>query len=132
MKRSVPRLRIPSLSRNPLRIFVCLLLVASQTCFAQAQPVDTDRDTFPDGEEVASGTDPLNPASNLRKASREYTAIEIEFATVVGKRYQMQAYTANRTWENIGSVVQGTGQKSKAMLSTRSVTMKLWRVVLVP
>jgi hypothetical protein len=63
-----------------------------------------------------------------------YTAAEVEFASEVGKKYQVQSVSdITGSWLNLGSVTNGTGNNISMTTSTRSGSGKAYfRVVQVP
>jgi hypothetical protein len=63
-----------------------------------------------------------------------YTAAEIEFASEIGKKYQVQTVSdITSTWVNIGSVTNGTGNNISMVNSTRAGNGQgYFRVVQVP
>ena len=91
---------------------------------------DTDEDTFSDGEEIIAGTDPLNRNSSPGAKFRQYTAVEIEFDTKLGEKYQLQTLSAAGSWQSFGAPIVGDGAVHPLLLSTRRASMQLYRVVL--
>ncbi|MFN3409780.1 MAG: hypothetical protein ACK45B_12340 [Limisphaerales bacterium] len=66
-------------------------------------------------------------------AIRIYTAAEVVFNTVVGKKYQLQAIsTLGGGWTNVGAPVNGTGAAYSFVTPTRSNTQQFFRVIEVP
>ena len=63
-----------------------------------------------------------------------YTAAEVEFASEVGKKYQVQTVSdITGTWLNVGSVTNGTGNNISMVNSTRAGNGQgYFRVVQVP
>lgn len=95
---------------------------------------DTDGDGVSDAAELQAGSDPLNPSDKPGFIVKIYTAAEIEFASEVGKKYQVQSVSdLTGTWLNVGSVTNGTGNNISMTTSTRSGDGKAYfRVVEVP
>ena len=82
---------------------------------------DTDGDGKNDLAELEAGSDPLNGADLPGLVVKIYTAAEIEFASEVGKQYQVQQVSElSDTWLNVGSVTNGTGNDISMVTSTRS------------
>ena len=95
---------------------------------------DTDGDGVSDLAEMQAGSDPLNSADKPGFVVKIYTAAEIEFASELGKKYQVQK-VSNMTsaWMNVGSVTNGTGNNISQVTSTRSGgSQAYFRVVQVP
>lgn len=63
-----------------------------------------------------------------------YGAAEVEFASEIGKKYQVQKVSdITGTWINEGSVTNGTGNNISMTTSTRSGgAQNYFRVLLVP
>jgi hypothetical protein len=95
---------------------------------------DTDGDGINDLAEMKAGSDPLNPLDKPGFVVKIYTAAEIEFASEVGKKYQVQTVSGiTGAWLNVGSVTNGTGNDISMVTSTRSGgTQGYFRVVQVP
>jgi hypothetical protein len=96
--------------------------------------VDSDGDGVTDLVELQAGSDPLNGLDKPGFVVQIYTAAEIEFASEVGKKYQVQKVSdMSSTWLNVGSVTNGTGNMINMTTSTRSGgTQGYFRVVQVP
>lgn len=95
---------------------------------------DTDGDGVNDFVELQSGSDPLNAADKPGFVVKIYTAAEVEFASEVGKKYQVQKVSdITGAWLNVGSVTNGTGANISMTTSTRSGgSQGYFRVVQVP
>jgi hypothetical protein len=95
---------------------------------------DTDGDGVNDRAELEAGSNPLSAADKPGFVVKLYTAAEIEFASEVGKKYQVQRVSdLTSTWLNMGSVTNGTGNNISMTTSTRSGgTQNYFRVVNVP
>jgi hypothetical protein len=96
--------------------------------------VDSDGDGVTDLVELQAGSDPLNGLDKPGFVVQIYTAAEIEFASEVGKKYQVQKVSdMSGTWLNVSSVTNGTGSMINMTTSTRSGgTQGYFRVVQVP
>jgi hypothetical protein len=82
---------------------------------------DTDGDGVNDLAEMKAGSDPLNALDKPGFVVKIYTAAEIEFASEIGKRYQVQTVSdITSSWVNVGSVTNGTGNDISMVTSTRS------------
>jgi len=99
-----------------------------------AMMADTDGDGVSDAAELQAGSDPLNAADKPGFVVKIYTAAEIEFASEVGKRYQVQSVSdITGTWLNVGSVTNGTGNNISMVTSARGGSGQAYfRVVQVP
>jgi len=95
---------------------------------------DSDGDGVSDLAELQAGSDPLNAIDKPGFVVKIYTAAEVEFASEVGKKYQVQSVSdITGTWLNVGSVTNGTGNNISMTTSTRSGgTQNYFRVVNVP
>ncbi len=95
---------------------------------------DSDGDGFSDLAELQAGSDPLNVADKPGFVVKIYTAAEIEFASEIGKKYQVQKISdLMSAWLNVGSVTNGTGNNISMVTSTRSGgSQAYFRVVQVP
>ncbi len=82
---------------------------------------DTDGDGVNDLAEMKAGSDPLNALDKPGFVVKIYTAAEIEFASEIGKRYQVQTVSdITSSWVNVGSVTNGSGNDISMVTSTRS------------
>jgi len=95
---------------------------------------DTDGDGVNDLAELNAGSDPLNASDLPGFVVKIYTAAEVEFASEVGKKYQVQTVSdITGAWLNVGSVTNGTGNNISMVTSTRSGDGKgYFRVLQVP
>jgi hypothetical protein len=95
---------------------------------------DTDGDGINDLAEMQAGSDPLNAGDKPGFVVKIYTAAEIEFASELGKKYQVQTVSdITSTWLNVGAVTNGTGNNISMVTSTRTGgTPGYFRVVQVP
>jgi hypothetical protein len=94
---------------------------------------DTDGDGINDLAELEAGSDPINPADKPGFVVKIFTAAEIEFASELGKQYQVQRVSdLTGAWVNMGSVTNGTGNNISMVTSTRTGgTQNYFRVVQV-
>jgi hypothetical protein len=76
---------------------------------------------------------PINPADKPGFVVKIFTAAEIEFASEIGKQYQVQRVSdLTGDWVNMGSVTNGTGNNISMVTSTRTGgTQNYFRVVQV-
>jgi hypothetical protein len=95
---------------------------------------DSDGDGVSDAAELQAGSDPLNAADKPGFVVKIYTAAEIEFASEIGKKYQVQTVSdITGAWLNSGSVTNGTGNNISMVTSARSGGGQAYfRVVQVP
>ena len=95
---------------------------------------DTDGDGVNDLAEMKAGSDPLNALDKPGFIVKIYTAAEIEFASEIGKKYQVQTVSdITTTWMNVGVVTNGTGNNISMVTSTRAGAGRgYFRVVQVP
>jgi hypothetical protein len=95
---------------------------------------DSDGDGVNDYAELQAGSDPSNAADQPGFVVQIYNAAEIEFASQVGKKYQVQKVSdLTSTWMNVGSVTNGTGNNISMVTSTRTGPAQAYfRVVQVP
>jgi hypothetical protein len=96
--------------------------------------VDTDGDGVNDLAELQAGSDPTNALDKPGFVVKIYTAAEVEFASEVGRKYQVQTVSdITGSWLNVGSVTNGTGSNISMVTSTRSGDGQgYFRVVQVP
>jgi hypothetical protein len=95
---------------------------------------DTDGDGVNDLAELQAGSDPLNSADKPGLVVKIFGAAEVEFASEVGKKYQVQRVSElTGAWLNEGSVTNGTGSNISMVTSTRTGgSQAYFRVVQVP
>jgi hypothetical protein len=95
---------------------------------------DSDGDGVNDLAEMNAGSDPLNVADKPGFVVKIFTAAEIEFASELGKKYQVQSVSdITGTWLNVGSITNGTGNNINMVTSTKSGgSQAYFRVVQVP
>ncbi len=96
--------------------------------------VDSDNDGVNDLAELQAGSDPLNAVDMPGFVVKIYTAAEIEFASELNKKYQVQRVSElTASWQNVGSVTNGTGNMISMTSSTRSGgSQGYFRVIQVP
>ena len=83
--------------------------------------------------ELQAGSDPLNSNDKPGFVVKIYGAAEVEFASEVGKKYQVQQVSdVTGTWLNAGPVTNGTGNNISMVTSTRTGEGGFFRVVQVP
>ena len=95
---------------------------------------DSDGDGVNDLAEMQAGSDPLNVTDKPGFLVKIYTAAEIEFASEIGKKYQVQKVSdLTSAWVNVGSVTNGTGNNISMVTSARGGNSQAYfRVVQVP
>ena len=89
---------------------------------------DSDEDQFSDATEIAATSNPLNPNSIPSNFINIYPAIEIEFFTAAGTRYQLEATSNLLNWLPVGDPIQGTGQIHRQFLSARHGVRLFYRM----
>jgi hypothetical protein len=95
---------------------------------------DSDGDGINDLAELKAGSDPTNALDIPGFIVKIYTAAEIEFASQIGLKYQVQTVSdITGSWINVGAVTNGTGNNISMVTSTRTGgTQGYFRVVQVP
>ncbi len=88
---------------------------------------DTDGDSYSDGVEVKLGSDPNNPTSIPAGALTIHPAVDVEFYTLAGVNYQLEASTDLATWTPEGPVVAGNGGMQNHLVRV-ATTAKFWRL----
>jgi hypothetical protein len=58
---------------------------------------------------------------------RIYAAIELEFATRTGLRYQLQSSSDLQAWTDFGNLIEGTGSRFSLLVSTRHAAHRFFR-----
>jgi hypothetical protein len=82
---------------------------------------DSDGDGINDLAEFQAGSDPLNPLDVPNFLVRIHRAGELEFASEVGKTYQIQKVTElSSSWETVSTNIPGTGGMISHLISTRN------------
>jgi hypothetical protein len=83
--------------------------------------VDTDSDGFSDLAEMQAGSDPVNASDTPGLIVRIFGAGELEFASQIGKTYQIQMVTELSTaWQTVSTNIPGTGGNISRLVSTRN------------
>ncbi|HWQ92561.1 MAG TPA: cytochrome c3 family protein [Clostridia bacterium] len=94
---------------------------------------DSDNDGISDLAELRAGSDPLNAQDKPGFVVKIHNAAELEFASEVGKTYQLQKVSElTGAWENFGEAIAGTGNMVTRLTSMRENEQAYFRVVLVP
>ena len=87
----------------------------------------------PDGVIWTSGNNLGGDAQEAITTIRIYTAAEVAFPTVVGKKYQVQATSEfSGGWQNISAPITGTGKVVSYLTPTRNNVRNFFRVSIVP
>ncbi len=96
--------------------------------------VDSDGDGVSDYAELQAGSDPMNASDIPGFIVQIYNAAEVEFASQVGLKYQVQKVSElTGTWMNMGSITNGTGNNISMPVSTRNGgAQNFFRVVQAP
>lgn len=95
---------------------------------------DSDGDGINDLAELQAGSDPTNPADKPGFVVKIFGAAEVEFASEIGKKYQVQTVSdMTSSWLPVGAVTNGTGNNISMTVSTRTGgSQGYFRVVQVP
>jgi len=109
------------------------LLDSDETSIHHTNPnlADTDSDSFDDGFEVRSGTDP-RLATSVPELVRVYTAVELEIFTNQGRRYQIETSADLVNWVAFGGAFDGVGGKSGQLISIKGTVQTYWRIRRLP
>jgi len=109
------------------------LLDSDETSIHQTNPnlADTDGDSFDDGFEVKSGTNP-KLATSVPETVRVYTAVELEIFTNLGWRYQLETSADLANWVAFGAAFDGVGGKSGQLVSIKGTVQTYWRLKRLP
>jgi hypothetical protein len=90
---------------------------------------DSDGDGYTDLAEMTAGSDPLNVSDTPGFIVKMHSAAELEFATEPGKTYQIQAVSElSGLWQNVGPQIQGNGNLTNYLVSTRTNVQSYFRV----
>jgi hypothetical protein len=92
---------------------------------------DTDGDGYNDGLEVSLGTDPKS-ADSQPEALTIYSAVELEFATLTNRQYQLEFSTNLSSWTPYGSVFGGTDSVANQLISIKGTSKTFWRLRVLP
>ena len=99
---------------------------------AMLMGADTDGDGESNGDEAAAGTDPWKPNSLIRvsRVWRDILGVHLQFATLEGKRYQIQSASAvsGVMWGNSGPLTAGTGGEVSVIVASPAGTQSFYRV----
>jgi hypothetical protein len=89
---------------------------------------DTDGDGFQDAIEVGFGSDPLNINSKPTNDLRVFVhTIDVEFITLTGIHYQLQASRDFQQWENLGIQIQGDNNLFRTNIDVRGTGYNFFR-----
>ena len=91
---------------------------------------DTDGDGYSDGIEVARDGNPNNASVKPTGALVVFPAVDVEFYTLNGVKYQLEVSTDMTVWTAQGGVVVGNGA-SQNNLVRASKTTQFWRLKVV-
>ncbi len=92
---------------------------------------DTDGDGYSDGIEVARDGNPNNRSITPTGALAVFPAVDVEFYTLNGVKYQLEVSTDMATWTAQGGVVVGTGGNQNHLVRASKAT-QFWRLKVVP
>jgi hypothetical protein len=102
-----------------------------QIAILGGQVVDTDGDGYPDDLEVRLGTDPNNAASRPEALSI-YAAVDLEFATLTNRQYQLEFSTHLDSWSPYGPAFAGTDSITNKLISIKGTSETFWRLRVLP
>jgi hypothetical protein len=91
---------------------------------------DTDGDGYSDGIEVARDGNPKNPNITPTGALAIFPAVDVEFYTLTGVKYQLEVSTDMTQWTPQGGVVVGNGNNQNHLVRASKVT-SFWRLKVV-
>lgn len=91
---------------------------------------DTDGDGYSDGIEVARDGNPNNPSVTPTGALAVFPAVDVEFYTLNGVKYQLEVSTDMAVWTAQGGVVVGTGGNQNHLVRASKAT-QFWRLKVV-
>ena len=91
---------------------------------------DTDGDGYSDGIEVARDGNPNDASVKPTGALVVFSAVDVEFYTLNGVKYQLEVSTDMTVWTAQGGVVVGNGA-SQNNLVRASKTTQFWRLKVV-
>jgi hypothetical protein len=81
---------------------------------------DTDRDSFPDGAEIAAGKNPLDASSLPVATFTTHSAIELEFPTRIGATNEIQTSSDLKTWRTLETIDSSTNGIVRRVFPTAS------------
>jgi hypothetical protein len=90
---------------------------------------DTDKDGFDDLLEVRAGSDPTNAKETPGQRIKIHTAVELEFFTLQGKRYQLQVSQDLDSWIDFLDPIVGEGSVKSILVPTRNGIHQYWRLI---
>jgi hypothetical protein len=91
---------------------------------------DTDGDGYSDGIEVARDGNPNNRSVTPTGALAVFPAVDVEFYTLNGVKYQLEVSTDMAVWTAQGSVVVGNGGSQNHLVRASKAT-QFWRLKVV-
>jgi len=91
---------------------------------------DTDGDGYSDGIEVARDGNPNNRSVTPTGALAVFPAVDVEFYTLNGVKYQLEVSTDMAVWTAQGGVVVGNGGSQNHLVRASKVT-QFWRLKVV-
>jgi hypothetical protein len=91
---------------------------------------DTDGDGYSDGIEVARDGNPNNRSVTPTGALAVFPAVDVEFYTLNGVKYQLEVSTDMVNWTAQGGVVVGTGGSQNHLVRASKAT-QFWRLKVV-
>ncbi len=92
---------------------------------------DTDGDGYSDGIEVARDGNPNNRSVTPTGALAVFPAVDVEFYTLMGVKYQLEVSTDMATWTSQGGVVVGNGGNQNHLVRASKAT-QFWRLKVLP
>ncbi len=92
------------------------------------QQPDTDGDGFNDFAEVHCGSDPTDPASFCTESLGIFPAVELEYTTKAGTRYQIETSLNLEGWEPYGEPFTGDGGVMQWFVSARPGQKQFFRL----
>ncbi len=91
---------------------------------------DTDADGYSDGIEVARDGNPNNRSVTPTGALAVFPAVDVEFYTLNGVKYQLEVSTDMAVWTAQGGVVVGNGGSQNHLVRASKAT-QFWRLKVV-
>ncbi len=91
---------------------------------------DTDGDGYSDGVEVARDGNPNNRSVTPTGALAVFPAVDVEFYTLNGVKYQLEVSTDMAVWTAQGGVVVGNGGSQNHLVRASKAT-QFWRLKVV-
>jgi len=91
-----------------------------------ARPIDTpDVANAEGGDSSDIGAYEVNPSTQLAI----YTAVEVEFGTVLGRTYRVESSTDMVTWSQVEAGIVGTGGPLTRLYTTRAIPKRFFQAV---